>query len=322
MGYGHDPATVEWKYYDSSFNRSRERAFACIDDRGRLVSFLGLIPFTVMHNGKRVDAAWSCDWYRDPDASGPLGIMLIRHSLKTYPLIYSLGGSEMTRAIMGRLSKVTIPTAGLELYKPLRAGGVLYALQKAGPIKHLPSFAAVNNIRLPLKRYRNKEFTVNLLATLPAALNDVLSDRLTDGHVAAYDRPYLQWLLERCPAITGGACLVSRGEEAVGAILFWRPVADRRFWRIALLPRRRQCEMLEVGIQRVAHHIRDNGGWLISLLTSHLDKSLLELASRNGFYRSNSRRPLYILTREPEATVQELEQLSYLDTDYAYRFPA
>ena len=322
ISYDHDPATIAWKYYDPSFNGRRERAFACIDDQGKVVSFLGLIPFTVMHNGKRIDAAWSCDWYRDPDASGPLGIMLIRHSLKTYPLIYSFGGSEITRAIMGRLSKVTIPTAGLELYKPLRAGGVLYVLQKAGPVKHLPSFAAVNNIRLPLKNYRNnKELTVNLLAALPAALGDVLSDRLTDGHVAAYDLPYLRWLLERCPAITGGVCLVSRGEEALGAILFWRPVTDRRFWRIALLPRRRHYEALEVGLRRVAHHIRDNGGWLVSLLASRLDKDLLELASRNGFHRSNSRRPLYILTREPDAAVQELEQLSYLDTDYAYRFP-
>jgi hypothetical protein len=322
ISYQHGPDVINWKYYDRHFNGARERGFACVDG-DRIVSFLGLIPFTVMHNGKAMDAAWSCDWYRDPNASGPLGIMLIRHSLKAYPLIYSFGGSEMTTAIMGRLSRVTIPTAGLELYKPLRVGGALYGLRKAMRVTHLPSFSTIDNMRLPMRNWKRQgEITIHLLEDLPDNLDGVLSERLTDGHLPAYDLPYLRWLLERCPAITGGVCLVSREEQPIGAILFWRPVADRRFWRVALLPRGRDYTMLEAGLEKVIRHIRDSGGWLISMLASRLDKSLLEVARRHGFYRSNSRRPLYILTRAPDAAPQELEQLTYLDTDYAYRFPS
>jgi hypothetical protein len=321
-GHGHDAAIIDWKYYDSDFNRSRERGFACVDDRGRLLSFIGLIPFTVMRNGKAVDAAWSCDWYRALDASGPLGVMLIQHSLKAYPLIYSLGGGEMTKAIMGRLSRVTVPTAGLELYKPVRIGGAVCALRKATTVNVIPSVSAVNNIRLPIREPKSKEpIAVQFVASLPAAFGESLTTRPVDAHVPAYDSQYLRWLLDRCPSITGGACLVFCGEEPIGAVLFWHPVTDRRFWRISVLPCRSNYRMLEVAIVKTIRHIRDSGGWLISLLASRLDVDLLELAKRNGFYRSTSRRPLYILTRSSEDAVQELEQLSYLDTDYAYRFP-
>jgi hypothetical protein len=323
-GHGHDPAIIDWKYCDSDFNRNRERGLACVDDHGRLLSFIGLIPFTVMHNGKAVDAAWCCDWYRALDASGPLGVMLIQHSLKAYPLIYSLGGGEMTKAIMGRLSRVTIPTAGVELYKPVRIGGAIYALRKATAVNVIPSVSTINNVKLPIREQKQNKapLTVRFVASLPPTFDELLVDRVTDAHLPAYDLQYLRWLLDRCPSITGGACLVSRGEESIGAVLFWHPVADKRFWRISLLPCRRNYGVLDAAVTKTIRHIRDNGGWLISLLASRLDIDLLELAKRNGFYQSTSRRPLYILTRNRQDIVQELEQLSYLDTDYAYRFPA
>lgn len=321
IGYGHEPDIIDWKYYDQCFNAGRERGFACVDD-GRIVAFLGVIPFTVIHDGKAIETAWSCDWYRDPNASGPLGIMLIQHALKAYPLIYSFGGSEVTKAIMGQLSRVTIPTAGLELYKPVRVGGALHALQRAARVKHVPSWSAINNIKVPISGRKSGEgIEANLLEALPDSLEELFKERLTEGHVPAYNVSYLRWLLERCPSITGGVCLVSRGEELLGAVLFWCLVNDRRFWRMSLLSRRREYEMLEAGMRRTIHHIRESGGWLISLLASRLDDDLLKMASQHGFYRSNSRRPLYILTRQPGAKLQELERLSYLDTDYAYRFP-
>lgn len=321
MSYQHESAVIDWKYYDRGFNRARERGFACVDN-GRIVSFLGLIPFTVMHNGQAVDAAWSCDWYRDPKASGPLGIMLIRHSLEAYPLIYSFGGSEMTKAIMGRLSRITIPTAGIEMYKPLRAGGALYALRRAAHINKFPSLPAIDNIRLPMSNWKSDgETNVRLLNSLPANFDGLLKSRPTDGHLPGYDLSYLQWLLERCPAIAGGVCLVLRRDELIGAVPFWRPVGGRQFWRICLIPCGRDYRMLETGLRKTLRHIRDNGGWLVSLLASRVDRNVLDMARRHGFFRSNSRRPLYVLTRKPDGTPQELEQLSYLDSDYAYRFP-
>ena len=59
----------------------------------------------------------------------------------------------------------------------------------------------------------------------------------------------------------------------------------------------------------------------MSLLTSHLDQSNLHVARRYGFVKSKPRRPFYVLTQDPNAVPVEPRVLSYLDTDYAYRFP-
>lgn len=316
----HESAVIDWKYYDREFNTTGERGFACVRD-DRIVAFLGLIPFTVMHNGTPAAAAWSCDWYKDPDVSGPLGIMLIRQSLTAYPFIYSLGGSEMTKAIMGRLARVTIPTAGLELYRPLRMGGALQMLQKATGIRHLSSIPLLNNVGLPVGGWTTKKSDTQLLNRLPAVVGNLLEESARNGHEAAYDLPYLQWLLERCPAITGGLCLVSDGGKPSGAVLFWCQAGDPRLWRICLVPGRATYASLGLGLRAALLHIRRNGGWLAALLLSRLDHEGLKLARRYGFYRSNARRPLYILTREADRTPEELARLTYLDTDYAYRFP-
>ncbi len=321
---GHEPAIIDWKYFDSRFNRDRVRGFAGVQD-SRLVSFLGLIPFTARQGGQPVEAAWSCDWYKDPEISGPLGIMLIRQSMGAYPLTYSLGGSEMTRAIMGRLARLTVPAAGVELYRPLRVGGALQMLHKATGRAQFSSLSFLNHVPLPTAfRIRNRR--PEILTALPSDLPRLFEPGpAAGGDLPWYDLPYLQWLLERCPALTGGVCVTRAQGELTAAVLFWRPVHDRRWWRICPLPDRRSPEIsvsdLMAALHRTLAYIRKEGGWLVSLLASHLDEANLHLARRYGFVKSKTRRPFYVLTRDASAVPAEPRVFSYLDTDYAYRFP-
>lgn len=317
----HESAIIDWKYFDERFNAGRERGFACVD-QGRVVSFLGLIPFTAVQNGKRVPAAWSCDWHRDSDAPGPLGVMLIRQSLKAYPFIYSSGGSEMTTAIMSRLSTLTVPPSGIELYKPLRVGGLLYLLQRAARLTHLRSFNAIGNAKLPrIRRQADQEISTTLFDSISPSLSPFLNPSSPGTDFPAYDLSHLRWLLQDCPSISGGVCLISRSAEPIGAICFWHLKEDRKVWRLSVVSAVQNYSALGAGFERVVSHITDNGGQFVSLMASRLDKNLLQLAKRLGFYQSNTRRPLYILAREPNSELAEMQGLTYLDTDYAYRFP-
>ena len=58
---------------------------------------------------------------------------------------------------------------------------------------------------------------------------------------------------------------------------------------------------------------------MISILASRLDIDLVATLKRAGFIAAQ-RRPLYILNQIPSMPATELRRLSYLDTDYAYRF--
>src|SRR6476660_2970987 len=58
---GNSAEIVQWKYFDSRFNRNRERGYTWVKD-GKIGGFIGLIPFQVVIDGRIADAAWTCDW--------------------------------------------------------------------------------------------------------------------------------------------------------------------------------------------------------------------------------------------------------------------
>ena len=124
---------VQWKYFESHSAPNRERGFACFDGN-RVSGTLGLIPFRVSIGGTQFDTAWSCDWSSDASVGGLGGILLMKHMLASYPLVFSLGGSEHTRAIMPRFSQIAALDAGLELHKPLRLGGLIRAAARVSRI--------------------------------------------------------------------------------------------------------------------------------------------------------------------------------------------
>src|SRR5690242_18802066 len=57
-GKGETGATIEWKYFDSDFNKERDRGFVYLHN-GKIAGFIGLIPFTASIDGQNLSAAWS-----------------------------------------------------------------------------------------------------------------------------------------------------------------------------------------------------------------------------------------------------------------------
>src|ERR1700690_1737066 len=95
-------AIVDWKYYDAKFNRGRPRGSVWLRD-GRVLGFLGLIPFRFTNDGGD-EAAWCCDWSIDSAQSGAgAGIMLVKHAQGLYRCLFGLEGSEITKRIFPRL---------------------------------------------------------------------------------------------------------------------------------------------------------------------------------------------------------------------------
>src|ERR1700740_1502573 len=77
-GHEVEPEIAEWKYFDSNFNRDRERGLVWGGDGGA-AGFWGLIPFGVERGGAcAAQCAWSCDWSVDPLEAGGMGLMLAK----------------------------------------------------------------------------------------------------------------------------------------------------------------------------------------------------------------------------------------------------
>ena len=134
---GHAAEAVRWKYFDSRFNRNRERGYAWVKD-GKIGGFLGLIPFQVVVGDRVTDAAWTCDWsVQDPTARG-IGILLIRQAQDKYEFLTQLGGNEATQRIISRLSSKTVNDAGIVFHLPLRLGAMLRVARRKGSDASVP----------------------------------------------------------------------------------------------------------------------------------------------------------------------------------------
>ena len=311
-------AIIEWKYFDASFNQRRERGFACVD-KGRVCGALGLIPFTALVNGAFLQSAWSCDWSCSSSLPGPLGIMLMKQSLRPYPLIYSLGGSTQTRSIMPKLAQSTVEGAGVELHKPLRLGGAIRALASAGGIRIPKSLPLIDRFPLRFMGVDRAAPHPQISSDLRSALAPVLNQPARDDPSPAYDSAFIEWLLGRCPIISSQACTIQGESDAHFAILFWCQATDHRFWRIAVVGDIKSRPDVVRALREVFRYIMKEGGWMVSILTSRLDTGLLSTLKGLGFIAAQ-RRPLYVLSTLPTMPALELRRLSYLDTDYAYRF--
>ncbi|MBV8906126.1 MAG: hypothetical protein JOZ22_21010 [Acidobacteriia bacterium] len=318
---GESANLIDWKYFDPIFNRDRQRGHVYISD-GRIAGFIGLIPFHIVEGGKRIPSAWSCDWFRDSSAPGAMGIMLVRECLKSYERIYSLGGSETTRKILPKLARLTVDDAGVVLHKPLRLGGILRPLRNRSGWPFLDLLSFLDNVPLP-RLPRNPRPTV---AGLETGLVQSKIPLPLDGNGCRshpdYDFDYLDWQIGRCPSIVAGTCSVPPNTNPKAAVLFWRPVTSSQFWRMVVLIRPGAYDAAALAIDKVVRHVATHRGFLISVLVSRLDSGLLRLLKHKGFLSENSRRPLYVLTHNADQTIEEPGHLSFLDTDWAYRFPA
>jgi hypothetical protein len=317
---GNSAEIVQWKYFDSRFNRNRERGYAWMKD-GKIGGFIGLIPFQVAIGGRVAEAAWTCDWSVQDQTGRGTGILLIRQAQEKYEFLTQLGGNEATQRIVSRLASKTVNDAGLMFYLPLRLGALLQLARRRLPRVPIDAVGLVN--RLPL-RWPQKPVSPARVTFEPGisnVLSSLLEPELRGDIYSLYDLEYMRWQIDACPLLTSETCYLAGESAPRAAALIWRQKASSDFWRMALWSRQGADREVDVLLSDVIRHIYERSGFLLSIVVSRLETSIIEALRSRGFLAAPRRRPLHIIhskrTGEP---VPELWPLSYLDTDFAYRF--
>ena len=221
---------VRWKYFDSRFNRGRERGYAWVKD-GKMGGFLGLVPFQVVARDRVIEAAWTCDWsVQDPTARG-IGILLMRQAQEKYEYLTQLGGNEGTQRIMSRLSSMMANDAGMVFHLPLRVGAMLRVARRKVPKLPVDGLSFVN--RLPLRWPRGSTSSDNV--TFEPGVSKVLGLFLEPAQhgelYSRYDLEYVQWQVGDCPFLFSETCTVTDASTPRAAALIWREKASPDFWR-------------------------------------------------------------------------------------------
>jgi hypothetical protein len=177
--------------------------------------------------------------------------------------------------------------------------------------------------RLPLRWPRGSTSSDNV--TFEPGVSKILGlflDPPQHGELySRYDLEYVQWQVGDCPFLFSETCTVTDASTPRAAALIWREKASPDFWRFAVWSREGAGKELETLVSSVIRRVYDYKGFLLSFVVSRLDQSLIGLLRRRKFLTAPRRRPLHIIasTNTGEG-VPELWPLSYLDTDYAYRF--
>ena len=210
--------------------------------------------------------------------------------------------------------------AGLVLHKPLRLGGIAqYAVRQLGvtPSKHLSLLNVIPTTRITAPR---KTSQARIKTTLSDNWAFLLNSNDPEESFSDYDLDYIQWQIGRCPMTVSFTCTVPAHEPPRAAILFWRHVASKEFWRLALFPQRGALDELAVALDHAIHYIYQQGGAIVSVLLSRLQSDIVQMLRAKGFIAAKRRLPLYLISRDPKPQEGELGALSFLDTDLAYRF--
>jgi hypothetical protein len=317
---GHPAEQVRWKYFDSRFNRGRERGYAWVKD-GKMGGFLGLVPFQVVGRDRVFEAAWTCDWsVQDPTARG-IGILLMRQAQEKYEYLTQLGGNEGTQRLMSRLSSMMANDAGMVFHLPMRVGAILRVARRKVPKLPVDALSFVNRVPLRWPRGAVSPGNVTFEPGVSKILGSFLEPSQHGDLYARYDLEYVQWQVGDCPILFSETCYITDGSTPQAAALYWREKTSPDFWRFAVWSREGRETELETLLSSVIRRVYDYKGFLLSFVVSRLDQSLISLLRRRKFLAAPRRRPLHIMaTKKTGETVPELWPLSYLDTDYAYRF--
>jgi hypothetical protein len=310
---------VRWKYFDSRFNRDRERGYAWVKD-GKIGAFLGLVPFQVVLNGRVADAAWTCDWSVQDQSAKGVGILLMRQAQNRYEFLTQLGGNDATQRIVSRLASMTENEAGVVYHLPLRIGSALRVVRRKKPKLPVDAIGLVN--RIPLRWPRRVSSTsVRFEPGVSEALGSLLEPGRRSDFYARYDFPYLKWQITDSPHIAAETCIHTDGSEPRAAALIWREKTSTEFWRLAIWSRAGAEKEMELVLSSVIRRVFESGGFILSFVASRLDQTAIDLVKSRGFVAAPRRRPLHIIVSKKDgAPIPEMWPLSYLDTDYAYRF--
>jgi len=309
---------VRWKYFDARFNRGRERGYAWVKD-GKIGGFLGLVPFQVVINGRVADAAWTCDWSVQDESARGVGILLMRQAENRYEFLTQLGGNDATQRIVSRLSSKTVNDAGIVFHLPLRIGAALRVVRRKKPKLPVDAVEIVNRIPVRWPR-REQSIAVRFESGVSEKLGAFLEPEHRGDFYARYDFEYLRWQITDSPHLAAETCLYADGSTICAAALIWR---EKRpdFWRLAIWSRNGAEKELDAVLSSVIRRVFESGGYILSFVVSRMDQAAIALVRREGFVAAPRRRPLHIIASKRDGeVVPEMWPLSYLDTDYAYRF--
>jgi len=136
-----------------------------------------------------------------------------------------------------------------------------------------------------------------------------------------YDFEYLQWTVGDCPTLASETCYIGGERAPRAAALLWREKASTDFWRTALWWREDDEKEAGALLSFLIRHVYELGGSLLSAVASRLDSGAIRVFQSHRFVTAPRRRPLHIIdSKKTGRPVPELWPLSYLDTDFAYRF--
>ena len=316
---GNSAELVQWKYFDSRFNRNRERGYAWVND-GKVGGFIGLIPFQVAIGGRVAEAAWTCDWsVQDPTGRGA-GILLIRKAQENYEFLTQLGGNEATQRIISRLAAKSVDDAGMMFYLPLRLGAILRVARRKMPSLPFDAVDLINRIPLRWPPRAASPSSVIVEPGVSEVLKGILEPEQHGDIYACYDFDYVRWQIGDCPALSCETCYIAGDSAPRAAALIWRHKVSPGFWGMVLWLRNRTEREAEVLLSHVVRHVYEHNGFLLSAVVSRLESDLLRLLRSKQFRTAPRRRPLQIIASRKDEIVPELWPLSFLDTDFAYRF--
>lgn len=311
---GFSESMIQWKYFEESFNRGRERGY-CAVQGGEMIGFMGVIPVELRRGAETRLDHWVCDWsIRDPLGHKGLGGAIAEAVLRSSGRMIAYGGTEAAKK-RWRLKAASYDLeAGHVFRKHLTLGSYISGLQRRGL---WPKSLRLLGIRhMPVIGRQPVFGDVRITRGVDPAV-ERLFEPAADQWRPAYSLSDLRWQLEHCPAVEAWTAL---SEEEDAAVLLWREKDGGETWKVALLARGggllrlRRC--ITAGIQ---HAVRHGGASMLAVI-SRLDSSFKEVLTELGFRRSGTVHPIHFLDTNPRQIPSTLERLSFLDSDDGYRF--
>jgi hypothetical protein len=308
---------VEWKYFDRP-SSGGDSGYVWIGVE-RVRGFIGVIPFAVAGGGEQHSAQWFCDWSLErPEATPGMGIVLLKTAARRTPHLLSLGGNATSRNLLPRLANQTVYDAGISFTRYLRLGGIIRRVERRIPVGHLTRVPVLPLVPVRLPRRRPVGVVVATESGVSADIAPLLESSTGAGWFPRYDLGYVRWQIARCPQLVSGTCLARDGGAVQAAAVFWRPLDSTHTWRLALWTKPNSSDCLDAVLSETLNTVYRQRAMIASVLVSRLDVDVIAVLRAQGF-RPDGRRPLHLFHSEPPA-FYALQQLSYLDTDLAYRF--
>jgi hypothetical protein len=312
---------IDWKYFDSRFNRGRNRGMVWLR-QNRIGGFIGLIPFVIRRGNEQRDMVWSCDWSVEDRNNNPgIGIMLLKSAIDSSGYMAAFGGNEASQRLLPQLATHTVKHAGLELVCRLRFGEFLMRAGQRFGIRPLTGHTPLHS--LPIRRLPRTPGS-RAVRTEPGVSRSIGTLlELSDGThwQALHDWGYVDWQIGRCPRLVSWTCYIPDQPTARAAVVFWRRNDSQAYWRMALWAKPDASDDLTAVLRAAVRQIYDMSSFRISVVVSRLDNNHIHILENNGFSLLEERRTLFLyLSRSDREIVEELSHLSYLATDLAYRF--